>query len=98
MPRASDFVTLCMTMSAPKARGLWKKGDMKVLSTARSSPLRLAKAATASMSVSFSVGFEGVSHQIILVAGVMALSILAMSRMSTKEKVWPIWGPHTLRK
>jgi hypothetical protein len=71
---------------------------MKVLSTARRSPWRRATAATAAMSVSFRVGFEGVSHHRSFVCGVMAASICAGSVMSTKENVCAICGPHTFRK
>ncbi len=58
-----NFVVECTTMSAPRARGRWKNGLMKVLSTTRIAPWRCATSARARMSQIFMSGFVGVSIQ-----------------------------------
>ena len=50
-------------MSAPSARGRWKNGLMKVLSTTKTAPWRRATSASARMSQIFMSGFVGVSIQ-----------------------------------
>lgn len=80
------FVAEHMQISAPRAKGLWKYADMKVLSTTKMmSPRLWTICAQASMSVSFKVGFVGVSIQTSLVCGVIAASNSLILEQSTKE-------------
>ncbi len=58
-----NLVVEWTTMSAPSARGRWKNGLMKVLSTTRTAPWRCATPASARMSHIFISGFVGVSIQ-----------------------------------
>ena len=52
---------LSPTTSAPRSSGFWKYGDMKVLSTIRIRLWRFAISAIFRMSVTFIIGFVGVS-------------------------------------
>lgn len=88
-----------LTMSAPSARGVWKKGDMNVLSTTSSAPCARATAAIAAMSVILSVGFVGVSTQMSFVergppAGSTRIALATSSGedMSTKVTSMPYVG------
>ena len=55
------LVVECTTMSAPRASGVCRYGEAKVLSTTRRAPASCATLARASMSVIFIIGFDGVS-------------------------------------
>ena len=59
---ARYFVALCHAKkSAPRSRGRWRRGVANVLSQHRSAPPAWAAATTTAMSVTASVGFDGVS-------------------------------------
>src|SRR5260370_557356 len=66
------LVSECITTSAPSFSGCCSSGVAQVLSKARNAPAFLAIAARARMSVTWSIGLDGVSAQISLVAGVTA--------------------------
>ena len=68
---------------------------MKVLSQTLISLCFLAISATRARSTSLSIGFVGVSTQIIFVLGVIAFSMFSGFVMSTNENVSP-WRVKTL--
>ena len=82
-------MALCTTISAPSVRGCCKAGEAKVLSTQSKQRLALAICAMASISLIFNVGLVGVSSQMSLVLGVMALNTFSGSVVSTKLMVTP---------
>ena len=68
------FVALCTTMSAPSSRGLWRYGDMNVLSTMASIPCLLETSAMAAMSVAVISGLAGLSMRTALTSSTMSFS------------------------
>src|SRR5690348_5615326 len=89
------LVTLCTTTSAPSARGCCNAGDANVLSTTTLTPDACASAATASMSTTFSNGFDGVSTQTNRVSGRIASASASASARSHVVSSRP-HGPSTL--
>jgi len=78
------FVVECITMSAPSSIGRVSIGVAKVLSTTEIAPALRARAHTAAMSTSFSVGFVGVSsHTIFGLCSRIAASAFERSLRST---------------
>ena len=84
-----NFVMLCTTMSAPSCNGFCRYGDANVLSTASRAPARWAMSAVRAMSVSFSVGFAGVSTNTSFVFGRRARATLSGWDESTKVVLTP---------
>ena len=78
-----NFVVEWTTMSAPRAIGCWKYGDMKVLSTTSSAFLRRHTWLMAAMSLSDMSGFVGVSIYTMRVFFRMARSTFFASEVST---------------
>jgi hypothetical protein len=88
------FVTLCTTTSAPSSNGCCKAGDANVLSTTTRAPEACASAATASMSTTLSIGFDGVSTQTKRVVGRIASARASASARSQVVSSSP-QGPST---
>ena len=75
------LVAECTTASAPSSSGRWYTGVANVLSTATKASR--ARATIAGTSITFSVGFVGVSTHTSFVSGVTAASTASRSVWST---------------
>ena len=78
------FVKECITISAPKSKGRCKKGVANVLSTTNVSLFFFEIILNALISIILSIGFVGVSAQIILVLLFIYESKLLMFSIPTK--------------
>src|SRR5690606_15539653 len=83
------LVAECMTRSAPRSSGFWRKGVAKVLSTPTSILCSFAILETATMSMIFIIGLVGVSIQISLVFSVIYSLTFSGSSMETKLNLMP---------
>ena len=77
------FVVACTTRSAPSSNGDWPTGVATVLSQTQRAPAPCASVASARMSDTFHIGFDGVSTHTTRVVGRNARSTSARSVMST---------------
>ena len=92
------LVKECVTMSAPRLRGLQFTGDENVLSTQRRAPWALQAYATFSMSKILRVGFVGVSIHTILVLGLRCFLNSEMTLKSTKDTSMSALGLRIVRR
>jgi hypothetical protein len=83
------LVELWTTMSAPRSSGRCSTGVAKVLSQPTTALRARASFTTAAMSVSLSVGFDGVSIHTRRVDGRIAASTLSTRVVSTKSTCAP---------
>ena len=81
-----------MTMSAPRSIGRTLNGELNVLSTESSAPAPCASFAAASMSVTLSVGFAGVSMCTSFVFGRIASAMFFGSDVSTIDVSMPYFS------
>eukprot|EP00817_Percolomonadidae_sp_ATCC50343_P004223 CAMPEP_0117429054 /NCGR_PEP_ID=MMETSP0758-20121206/8629_1 /TAXON_ID=63605 /ORGANISM="Percolomonas cosmopolitus, Strain AE-1 (ATCC 50343)" /LENGTH=210 /DNA_ID=CAMNT_0005215761 /DNA_START=492 /DNA_END=1121 /DNA_ORIENTATION=- len=92
------FVHECTTISAPNANGLWKYGDMNVLSTTTLALNLCAILHAPSISVNFSVGFVGVSiHTNFVLFSTNAFSYASKSVVSTNVNSIPNFAAMVLK-